>query len=92
MTKRHYAGIEALLSLITHDKSSKSCSQVDLFDFMCEREGISKRVFLYQQRQFTKLLKAASSILEAKDVLQMLVDEVEGTNQLVESCKMYLST
>ena len=34
----------------------------------------------------------AISILEAKDVLQMLVDEVEGTNQLVESCKIYLSS
>ena len=86
------AGIEALLSLITHDKSAKSCSQVDLFDFTSEREGVSKRVFLYQQKRFAKLGKAALSILEAKDVLQMLVDEVEGTNQLVESCKIYLSS
>ena len=37
-------------------------------------------------------LLEALSILEAKDVLQMLVDEVEGTNQLVESCKIYLSS
>ena len=86
------AEIEALLSLITHDKSAKSCSQVDLFDFPSEREGVSKRVFLYQQKRFAKLGKAALSILEAKDVLQMLVDEVEGTNQLVESCKIYLSS
>ena len=28
------AGIEALLSLITHDKSAKSCSQADLFDLI----------------------------------------------------------
>ena len=86
------AGIEALLSLVTHDKFVKSCSQADLFDFICEREGVSKRVFLYQQRWFTKLGKAALLILEAKDVLQMLVDEVEGTNQLVESYKIYLSS
>ena len=86
------AGIEALLSLVTHDKFVKSCSQADLFDFICEREGVSKRVFLYQQRWFTKLGKAALLILEAKDVLQMLVDEVEETNQLVESYKIYLSS
>ena len=44
------AGIEALLSLITHDKSGKSSSQADIFDHICEREQILKRVFLYQQR------------------------------------------
>ena len=86
------AGIGALLSLIIYDKSAKSCSRADLFDFICEREDVSKRVFLYKERQFAKLGKASLSILEAKDVLQMLVDEVEGTNQLVESCKMCLSS
>ena len=86
------AGIGALLSLIIYDKSAKSCSRADLFDFICEREDVSKRVFLYKERQFAKLGKAALSILETKDVLQMLVDEVEGTNQLVESCKMCLSS
>ena len=70
------AGIESLLFLITHDKSAKSCSQDDLFDFVREREGVSKRVFLYQPRRLAKLGKAALSILEAKDALQMLVDEV----------------
>ena len=85
------AGIDALLNLITH-KSANSCSQADLFDYICEREGVSKRVFLYQQRRFAKLGKAASSILEAKDILTMLLDEVEGTNQLVESCRIYLSS
>lgn len=86
------AGIEALLSLITHDKSAKSCSQADMFEHICEREGVNKRVFLYQQRRFAKLGKAASSVLQAKDILQMLVDEVEGTNQLVEACRIYLSS
>ena len=86
------AGIEALLTLITHDKSGKSCSKTDLFDYICEREGVNKRVFLYQQRRFAKLGKAAQSVLQAKGILQMLVDEVDGTNQLVESCKIYLSS
>ncbi|KAG1652087.1 hypothetical protein GQR58_026544 [Nymphon striatum] len=36
--------------------------------------------------------KAASSVLQAKDIVQMVIDEVEGTNQLVESCRIYLSS
>ena len=76
------AGSKALLALITHDKSAMSCSQADLFDYICERESTSKRAFLYQQRRFATLGKAALSIL----------DEVEGTNQLVEDCKIYLSS
>ena len=39
------AGIEALLTLITLDKSGKSCSQADLFDRLWER-GVSKSVYL----------------------------------------------
>ncbi|KAG1681045.1 Pyruvate carboxylase, mitochondrial [Nymphon striatum] len=35
---------------------------------------------------------AASSVLQAKDIIQMVIDEVEGTNQLVESCRIYLSS
>ena len=86
------AGIEALLLLIPHDKSGKSSSQAYIFDHICEREQVSKRVFLYQQGRFAKLGKAALSILQAKDILQMLVNEVEGTNQLVELCRIYLSS
>ena len=82
------AGIEALLSLTAHDKSGKSSSQADLFYHICEREQIHKRVFLYQQRRFTKLGKAALCILQAKAILQMLANEVERTNQLVESCRI----
>ena len=86
------AGIDALLALITHNKSANSCSQADLFDLICEWEGVVKRVFLYQQRRFAKLGKAAASILQAEDVLTMLLDEVEGTNQLVASCRIYLAS
>ena len=86
------AGIEALLTLVTHDKSGKTYSQADLFDHICELEGVSKRVFLYQQRRFAKLGKAALSVLQAKDILIKLLDQTEGTNQLVESCKIYMSS
>ena len=85
------AGIDALLSLITH-KSANSCSQADMFEYICEREGVTKRVFLYQQRRFAKLGKAAACILEAKNILMMLLDEVQVSNQLVESCRIYLSS
>ena len=46
-------GIGALLDLITH-KSARLCSQADLFDHICEREGQNKILFLYQQHRFTK--------------------------------------
>ena len=84
--------MDALLTLVTHNKSVNSCSQADLFDHICERENVSKRILLFQQRRFAKLGKSASSILEAKDILTMLLDEVEGTNQLVESCRIYLAS
>ena len=83
-------GIDALL--LTHNKSANSCSEADQFDRICERENITKRIFLYQQRRFAKLGKSASSILNAKDILQMLLDEVDSTNQLTETCKIYLSS
>ena len=39
-----------------------------------------------------QLGKAALCVLQAKDILQMLVNETEGTNQVVESCRIYLSS
>ena len=86
------AGIEALLSLITHDKSGKSSSQADTFDYICEREGVTQRIFAYQQRRFAKLGKAAACIVQAHDILTMLLDEVKSTNQLIEACKIYISS
>lgn len=60
-----------------------------MFDQICERETVVKSVFV---RRFAKLGKAAASILQARDILTMLLDEVEGTNQLVESCRIYLAS
>ena len=78
--------------MITHDKSERSCSQADLFDHICERDGITKGIFLYQQRQFAKLGKAAAALMDAKDILTILLDEVEATNELIEACRMYISS
>ena len=86
------AGIEAILNLVTHDKSAKSSSQANLFEFICEREGAIKRIFLYQQRRFAKLGKAAASILNAFNILMMLLNEVDGSNQLIEACRLYMAS
>jgi hypothetical protein len=86
------AGIDAILKLVTHNKSANSCSQADLFERICEQSGQIKRIFLYQQRRFAKLGKAAASILNAKDVLNTLLDEIDTTNQLTEACKIFMSS
>ena len=74
------ADIEALLNSITHDKSGRSWSEADIFDDICVQERITKIVFLYQQRRFAKLGKAASVLMNAKDFLAILLDKVEATN------------
>ena len=40
--------------------------------------------------RFVKLGKAALSILDGKDILQKLADQVEGRNWWAEACKIYL--
>ena len=69
-------GIESLLKLVTHRHSGNSTSQADTFDHICEHKGVVKRLFLYQQRCFTKLGKSAASLLEANPILKMLVEKV----------------
>ena len=86
------AGIEVLLNLVAQKTSAKPSSHGDTFDFICEREKVNKRLFLYQQRRFAKLGKSAASILESFSILQMVVDEVKESNQLVEACRIYLAS
>ena len=66
--------------------------QADLFDHICEQEGVTKRAFLYQQRQFAKLGKALAALMKAKNFLNILLDEVEATNQLLKACKTHISS
>ena len=54
------ARIEALLNLISRDKSGKSSFLADLFDQICELEHLAKQIFFYQQQRFAKLGKAAA--------------------------------
>ena len=75
--------IETLLKLVSHDSSGKTTSHADTFDYICKREGVVKRIFLYQQRRFAKLGKSAASLVEAYPILKLFVDEVVESNQLV---------
>ena len=86
------AGIAALLALVSHDKSGKSASLAELFDYTCQRENVVKRIFLYQERRFAKLGKAAASIVEAYPILTMILDETHTSNQLVEACFIYMQS
>ena len=86
------AGIDSLLTLVSHDKSGKSCNLASLFDRICEREGATKRIFMYQERRFAKLGKAAAAIVEAYPMLRLILDESTTTNQLIEACKIYIES
>ena len=63
-----------------------------LFDRICERGGVTKRIFMYQEQRLAKLDKAASAIVEAYPILRLLLDETTTTNQLVEACKIYIES
>ena len=80
------------MTLVSHDTSGKSCSQAKLFDLICEREGVQKRLFLYQQRRFAKLGKSTAALVEAYPMLIKLIDEISVTNQPTEACMLYLSS
>ena len=58
------------------------------FEHICEREDVNK-CFSLNREDFQNLKKTALSILETIDILQMLVDKVEGTNQLIETSMIY---
>ena len=80
-----------LLKLVSHDKSGRSCSQVDLFDFICQRKVVRQRIFLYQKRRFAKLGNTSVSVARAYPMLKTLPDKTTSTNQLNKACKIYLS-
>ena len=58
------AGIDTLMTLVSCDKPGISYSQAELFDLICERQDVQKRLFLYQQRRFPKLGKSAAASVE----------------------------
>ena len=80
------------MTLVSHDKSGKSCCRAELFDLICDREGVQKRLFLYQQRRFAKSGKSAAALVEVYPMLIKLIYEISVTNQLTEGCMLYLSS
>ena len=85
---KHYLPLLSMITLQSHVPR-----QICLTIFVKRKVPERQRAFLYQQRRFTKLGKAALSILDAEGTLQKLVDEVERKNQLlVEAWKIYLSS
>ena len=83
-------GIAALNKLVAHDTSANSSSQAEFFDYLCEREREYSAEFSSTRRE--DLQKASQSLTQAKDILKMLVEEVPSSNQLVQACKLYLSS
>ena len=86
------AVIDPLITLVSQDKSGKSESQADSFDCISKWDGVRKCIFLYQQCRLAKLGKGAASIAQTYPMLKRLLSETTSTNQLVEACKIYLSS
>ena len=86
------AGTESLLNLVIHRHSGNTISQADTFNHICQCKVVVKRLFLYQQRRFTKLGKSVVSLFAAYPILKMLVQKVTESKQLVEACKIYLAS
>ena len=84
------AGIQALLKLVTHDKSGNTVSLAEEFDQLLETEGLAKHMVLYHERRFTNLGYTAASILSALPQLRRVLDETHRNNLLVEACKLYI--
>ena len=84
------AGIQAILKLVSYDKSGNSSSLAEEFDVIIEGEGAVKHMSLYHERRFTKLGYSAASILQAFPLLQSLLEETWKSNLLVQACKIYL--
>ena len=61
-----------------------------LITYVCEKECVTKIVFLYQQKRFAKLRKAAAVLMEVRDLLTILLDEVGAMNQLIEARRLYI--
>ena len=49
------AGIQAILKLVSYDKSGNSSSLAEEFDVIIEGEGAVKHMSLHHERRFTKL-------------------------------------
>ena len=83
-------GIITILNWISHHKSALPTNVADLFDKVCEEEGRTRTFSLYQQRRFAKLGYLAGAILDAMDLLVILLDRVPDQNLHVESVRIFV--
>ena len=85
-------GIHSIVNLISLDKSASSTNQVNLFDYILQRENKVKHIALYQKRRFTKLGFAAAFLLNSFKYLTMLINEARFSNQHTEIVRMFLDS
>ena len=82
--------IKSILSFVSHDKSSSSTNQAELFDYILQRENKVKHLSLYQERRFTKLGYSCASILDALPYIQMVLTETNLSNLHTEIVQLFL--
>ena len=84
--------IKSILSFVSHDKSTSSTNQAELFDDVLQREGKVKHLSLYQERRFTKLGYSCASILDALPYIQMVLNETHLTNQHTDIVQLFVDS
>ena len=84
--------IKSILNFVSHDKSSSSTNQAELFDYVLQREKKIKHLSLYQERRFTKLGYSCSSILDAMPYIQMVLNETNLSNLHTEIVQLFLDS
>ena len=86
------SAIKSILNFVSHDKSSSSTNQADLFDYVLQREDKVKHISLYQERRFTKLGYSCASILDAIPYIQMVLNETNLSNLHTEIVQLFLDS
>ena len=81
--------IKSILNFVSHDKSSLSTNQAELFDHILERENKVKSLSLYHERRFTKLGYSCASILDALPYIQMVLNETHLSNLHTETVQIF---
>ena len=85
-------GINTIMNWISHHKSSLPTNVAEEFDIVCQEEGRTRTYTLYQQRRFAKLGYVAGAILEAIDLLQILLDRIPDQNLHAETVRIFVQS
>ena len=84
--------IKSILNFVSHDKSSSTTNQADLFDYVLQQENKIKHLSLYQERRFTQLGYSCASILDALPYIQMVLNETNLSNLHTEIVQLFLDS